>query len=126
MPYSDSGGRSLGDLMTTTSDSGSHSKAPEPINSWIVKDHWLDTPGDLAPKCFHAKTCRPVKGATDEDTCAQKGGLMQLSSYDCCFFHTIEQGATPKYCSFTKWPYDLRYYEGQTYLVEADATPQAS
>ena len=112
-------------------------KYPEPINSDITRDHWLEMPG-----CYDRITCLPVhqhKDKTKDDKDKSKHHSHNFSRQDyheclktwkyaqyhdeCCFFHSLgalEGGENkhPEGCTQKLWPDDNRYYEGRQNYAE--------
>jgi hypothetical protein len=101
---------------------------PDPINSDITRDHWLEMPG-----CYDRNTCMPVHHKENKDThghhrahhfsrqdyhqCSKTWKYTQYHD-DCCFFHSLGaleggENKSPEGCTRELWPEDSRYYEGR-------------
>ena len=113
-------GKDLGQISRRT-------RAPEPINSDIVRDHFIEIPG-----CYNKTTCLPVHPSHrkrheimewDEHQCLLSWKHTE-SHDDCCFFHSLGMvhgwhdptevyNLQPQGCSKKDWPDDTRYYEGR-------------
>jgi hypothetical protein len=113
-------GDALGDV-SAESKPVARKPAPEPINSDITRDHWLEMPG-----CFHRDTCLPVKPSKDNKSRVDYHQCLSFS-YDqyhdeCCFMHSIGARSGSKHpegCSQKFWPEDTHYYENrQNYAQE--------
>jgi len=129
--------RSLDNLLDDSADKQEspqhqrkHKRYPDPINSDIARDHWLEMPG-----CYDRLTCLPVHkhhhkhhhksqqhGAhhaswTDYHECLKTWKYAQYHD-ECCFFHSVGaleggENKSPEGCTRELWPEDTRYYEGR-------------
>ena len=134
--------RSLDNLMDDPSDKQKasqhrkHKRYPDPINSDITRDHWLEMPG-----CYDRLTCLPVhqnSKKSHQDRHGHHGHHAHRQDYheclktwkyaqyhdECCFFHSLGaleggENKSPEGCTRALWPEDTRYYEGrQNYAQE--------
>ena len=109
----------LGDALGDASTSKPAKKHyPEPINSDIARDHWLEMPG-----CYHKDTCLPMESHKKNGTHTPRADYHQCLSFEfdqyhdeCCFMHSLgaRKGSKhPAGCSRKLWPEDTRYYENR-------------
>jgi hypothetical protein len=118
----------LGDALGDASESRpvARKRSPEPINSDITRDHWLEMPG-----CYHKDTCLRVKddhkdGKDGKDKPRLDYHQCLSFAYDqyhdeCCFMHSLgaRRGSKhPAGCSRKLWPEDTRYYENRQNYAE--------
>jgi len=121
-------GDALGDASKASQDGkqghgqvAAKKRYPEPINSDITRDHWLEMPG-----CYHKDSCLPVTQGGDDKDAKGKGRMPDYHqclsfAYDqyhdeCCFMHALGARSGSKHpagCSAKDWPEDTRYYEGR-------------
>ena len=122
--------QSLENMMNAPSDKQNasqhqkHKRYPDPINSDITRDHWLEMPG-----CYDRLTCLPVhqngkktqhgphEHRQDYHECLKTWKYSQYHD-ECCFFHSLGaleggENKSPEGCTRALWPEDTRYYEGR-------------